>query len=45
MQIGTGLPSWHAQGGAVRCRLLGLTARRFLDLGRTESMMCSPVAY
>ncbi len=25
-------------------RTLGLTARRFVDLGRTESMMCHPHA-
>jgi hypothetical protein len=40
MRIDSELPAGLWLAAATRCQPTGLTARRFVDLGRTESMMC-----
>jgi len=41
MRVETELPTRRSPAFAIRYQHSGLTARRFVDLGRTESMMCS----
>jgi hypothetical protein len=36
---------WLRPARVAKCEPSGLTARRFVDLGRTESMICHPHAY
>jgi hypothetical protein len=40
MRVDTGTPTRLWPALATRLQHSGLTARRFVDLGRTESMMC-----
>ena len=40
MRIDTELLAWRTPVHAIRYQPTGLTVRRFVDLGRTESMMC-----
>ncbi|HYP45663.1 MAG TPA: hypothetical protein VEQ66_10780 [Propionibacteriaceae bacterium] len=42
--VATRVAAERESQAAHRWHALGLTARRFLDLGRTESMICPPVA-
>jgi hypothetical protein len=37
--------AWRQPARAALWAPSGLTARRFVDLGRTKSMMCHPYAY